>query len=290
MEMNDIWQEWLLERRFGGDQEQLRQVLSVVEPIRDRVLAGARLGAGQVLLDVGCGDGLIGFGALRMEPSCRVVFADVSQGLLDGARKLAETQGWLDRCRFVCNPAGNLTSITNQSINVVTTRSVLIYVADKHKAFNEFYRVLVSAGRLSIFEPINNYAYPEPDHLLWGHDIRPIQPIVQKVKAGYQAIQPPESDPMLNFDERDLVDFAEKAGFREVNLELNITVKESAGERSWDTLLATAFNPKLPTVNEMLQKTLTEAERAEFVAYMQPRYENETTKSRFAVAYLQAVK
>jgi len=32
-----------------------------------------------------------------------------------------------------------------------------------------------------------------------------------KVKAVYQRIQPLETDPMMNFDERDLMEFAERA-------------------------------------------------------------------------------
>ena len=41
------------------------------------------------------------------------------------------------------------------SVDVVTTRSVLIYVKDKAAALREFYRVLKPGGRVSLFEPIN---------------------------------------------------------------------------------------------------------------------------------------
>jgi SAM-dependent methyltransferase len=45
----------------------------------------------------------------------------------------------------------------------VTTRSVLIYVQHKDAAFREFHRVLRPGGRVSIFEPINNY-FPVGTH------------------------------------------------------------------------------------------------------------------------------
>jgi ubiquinone/menaquinone biosynthesis C-methylase UbiE len=96
----DPWARWVLERRNAqarGD-------------FRDRVLANVDVRAGDVLLDVGTGDGLIGFGALPLAgPSGKVIFSDISEELL-------------------------------------TTRSVLIYVEDKGRAFREFFRVLRPGG------------------------------------------------------------------------------------------------------------------------------------------------
>ena len=94
MKPRDEWAEWLLHRRHGGDPEALRRTLAWLYPIRDRVLANAHLGVGDIVLDVGCGDGLIAFGALdKVGPSGRVVFSDISQDLLDHSRALAEQIG-----------------------------------------------------------------------------------------------------------------------------------------------------------------------------------------------------
>ena len=49
--------------------------------------------------------------------------------------------------------------------------------------------------------------------------------IAEKVKALYLLLQPPNTDPMLDFDERDLIAFAEKAGSKEIHLELQVDVK-----------------------------------------------------------------
>lgn len=43
---DDIMSHWLRERRSGGDPELRERVLRNLAPIRDRVLAGANLGAG----------------------------------------------------------------------------------------------------------------------------------------------------------------------------------------------------------------------------------------------------
>ena len=92
----DDWAEWLLDRGTAGDKAGW---LEFLRPVRDRVLANARLSEGGTLLDVGAGDGMIAFDALeRMGEGGRVVFADVSVDLLDHSRLLAEERGVADRC------------------------------------------------------------------------------------------------------------------------------------------------------------------------------------------------
>ena len=102
----DRWSEWLLRRRHGDDPERRRAMLERLTRIRDGVLDRARLEAGDTLLDVGCGDGLIGFGALdRVGPTGRVIFADVSQDLLDLCRLRAVETDAAERCAFVLSSA-----------------------------------------------------------------------------------------------------------------------------------------------------------------------------------------
>ena len=156
----DRWAEWLAERRFGGDPEIRAQALAKLAETRDRVLDRAELRAGETLLDVGCGEGLIGFGALA-RGSGSVIFSDISTDLLDFCREAATDLGVLERCRFVEAAADDLAAIEEASVDVVTTRSVLIYVEDKAGAFAEFARVLRPAGRVSIAEPINRFGAEE---------------------------------------------------------------------------------------------------------------------------------
>ena len=123
---------------------------------RDKVLDFAQLAEGDVL-DVGCGEGLIGFGALARGAGY-VIFSDISEDLLAACREAAADLGVVDRCRFVRASADDLAAVGDASVDVVTTRSVLIYVADKQLAFGEFARVLRPGGRISLFEPINRFA------------------------------------------------------------------------------------------------------------------------------------
>src|SRR5436309_12176624 len=111
--------EWILSRRFGGDAA-AGEVLEGLRKVRDRVLDRAELLEGETLLDVGCGDGLISFGALE-RGAARVIFSDVSQDLLDVSRELANGD---PRTAFVLAGAEDLSAIPDESVDVVTTRSV----------------------------------------------------------------------------------------------------------------------------------------------------------------------
>lgn len=286
----DMWSQWLLHRRFGGDQTALQEALTkYLYPCGDKVLNHANLGEGETLLDVGCGDGLIAFGALENVGTSQVIFSDISQDLLDHSRSLARQMNLLERCQFLNASADDLSSIVDATIDVVTTRSVLIYVSAKQQAFNEFQRVLKPGGRLSIFEPINRFAFPEPPGRFLGYDVEPIIEIAQKVEALFQSIQPPDTDPMTDFDERDLVRFAEKAGFKEIHLELQIEIKPHEGG-DWERLMQMAGNPKIPTIGEAIHQALTLEEREIFVNYLRPLVEAKQGVHRSAVAFLWAVK
>lgn len=287
----DIWTEWLLNRRFGGDQAAMQEALTnYLYPWRDKILIHANLQEGDTVLDVGCGDGLIAFGALEKVRTSRVIFSDISQDLLDHTQSLAQEMNVLDRCRFVKASADDLSVIEEASVDIVTTRSVLIYVSAKQRAFREFYRVLKPGGRLSIFEPINRFTDPESPHIFAGYDVTPVIEIAQKLKELYEGIQPPESDPMVDFDERDLVSFAEKAGFQEIYLELQIQVRPIPETMTWERFLHYAANPKIPTLEEAMQQVLTPEEIRSLTLHLRPLVEQGKGIRRAALAYLWAIK
>jgi ubiquinone/menaquinone biosynthesis C-methylase UbiE len=194
-----------------------------------------------------------------------------------------------ERCRFVCASADDLSALESESVEAVTTRSVLIYVSAKNKAFDVFQRVLKPGGQLSIFEPINRFAYPEPPNQFAGYDVTQVADIAQKLGAVYQRLQPLDSDPMGDFDERDLVSQAEKAGFSEIHLELQIEVKPHENP-DWSAFLHTAGNPKIPTLAEAMEQVLIPVEVEKFTNHLRPRVEKRRGLHRSAVAYLWAIK
>jgi arsenite methyltransferase len=261
-------------------------MLEQLGAVRDKVLDRAALEPGETLLDVGCGNGLIGFGALDRDAG-EVVFSDVSVPLLDDCRELAAAAGVLDRCRFVESPAEQL-DVVEGSVDVVTTRSVLIYVKDKARAFAEFHRVLRPGGRISLFEPVNSFGMKERRRA-WGFDLGAEAAALMEKMSRLEAKYQPPDDPMLDFDERDLIALVERAGFFPIHLDYEIEIRPFE-PRSWESALHSSGNPKIPTLAEAMDEALTADERERLVAELRPAVEQGRGIWRMGSAYLSALK
>lgn len=280
----DQWAEWLAERRFGSPGVRNAYLERLLRR-RDDVLDRGRVGKGDVVLDVGCGEGLIGFGALA-RGARSVVFADVSADLLAFCRDAARELGVKARCSFVHAPADDLAGVDDASVDVVATRSVLIYVEDKRAAFRAFFRVLRPGGRITIFEPINRVA----GESFLGYDLAPLGEVGEKIAAAFAEQEAdPTDDPMLNFDERDLLRDAEEAGFFPLALTLEVEVRPTDAE-PFDALLNRAPNPLSPTLAGAMAEVLTPVERERVVAYLRPLVEGGGGVWRMAYASLSGEK
>ena len=191
---------------------------------------------------------------------------------------------------FVVARAEDLEPVADSSVDIVTTRSVLIYVHDKAAAFRAFHRVLRSGGRISLFEPINNY-FPWDTTEFWGYDSTEVSDLVEKIWA-YQDWGPDtdESDPMSNFTEKDLVRQAEEAGFDEVHVELLVDVEPGSWVVDWDRLMGTSPNPNALTVGESVAGALTHDEQVRFESVLRERVDRGQSVVRSAFAYLRASK
>jgi len=289
----DRWARWLLQRRDAGDVQVRQHGAALLAGYRDGVLDRAAIAGGDVLLDVGTGDGLIGLAALDLVgPGGKVIFSDVSADLLAECRRRAAAGGLLERCRFVQAGAEDLRGIAEQSVDVVTTRSVLIYVPGKQAAFAEFFRVLRPGGRLSIFEPINSFAVPAAGDDLFGLDLAAVADLAAKVRRAYLGV-PTEQNPMLNFDERDLLRWAQAAGFAALELDYRaeVQVPEPLPTTDWEVLKKTAPNPLAPTFEEALAQMLTDHERDRLEDHVRAVLAAGTpARKTLASAYLRAIR
>jgi ubiquinone/menaquinone biosynthesis C-methylase UbiE len=297
-EARDRWAEWLRLRRHGGDDALQRQMVAGLSRVRDRVLDNAQVQPGETLLDVGCGDGLIAFGALdRLGAQGRVIFSDISRELLDVCAELARAMGVFGRCACVRAAADDLGPIADASVDVITTRSVLIFVEDKRRALREFYRVLRPGGRLSIFEPINRFMFPEPPGRFFGYDVSPVQDLALRVLASYARLSRGGATTMLDFDDRDLIAYAEEAGFPEAHAETTLEIVPKGGLASgplhpptWESFLRSSPNPLAPTLEEAMADALAPEEAQRFIATLRPLVEANHGTDRMATTFLWAVK
>jgi ubiquinone/menaquinone biosynthesis C-methylase UbiE len=288
----DRWADWLLDRRQGGSSAEYERMMDALHPIRDRVLGHAAITPGDTLLDIGSGDGLIALEALYYVGSGgHVILSDVSQALLDYCREEVAALDLTEHATFLRAGVTDLSALDDASVDVVTVRSVLVYVNDKPRAFAEIFRVLAPGGRLSLYEPVARFGWPEPPGTFWGYDVSAVTALAERVKQGFGFSA---DDPLRNFDERDLMRYADEAGFNRVTAQLEAAITHGAGSAHqgevWQRVVHSAPNPLAPTLHEVLQRTLTDEERATFRTHLEPEIRLGRRTNRSASVYLQATK
>lgn len=190
----DKWSRWLTTERWGEHQEGLQRALNSV---RDRILGVAAPQPGETVIDVGSGTGLLGLEAARLVGKGGIVVClDISAPAL----RVASANATLGCEAFAVADAVAL-PLRDEFADVVVMRSVLIYVHDRSSAAREMARVLRPRGRVAFFEPINA-RMPEVVDLAEFRDVR------EAYLAGSK------SNPLCNFEEGDLVEVFQQAGFR----------------------------------------------------------------------------
>ncbi|MGO8920612.1 MAG: class I SAM-dependent methyltransferase [Stellaceae bacterium] len=295
---SDVWSDWLLHLRHADDPEYDRAIRVRLEHYADRVLDGARLGCGMTLADIGAGEGLIAFRAIdRIGPSLRVLLADISVPMLRHVEALAIQRDVWRQCVFHQCSAENLKGVDDASVDVVTTRAVLAYVADKSAALREFHRVLKPGGRISIAEPILRDEALAVTALKRIIDSRPLgdQERVMSLLHRWRAAQFPDTiekistSPIANYCERDLVRFVQASGFDEIHLELHIDVLPFIAT-SWETFLGTAPHPWAQPLSVILAEQFTAEERQIFEQVVRQAIEAPRSVTIERIAYLTARK
>jgi len=113
------------------------------------LLAMASLAAGEQVLDIACGTGLVSFEAARaVGPRGRVLGIDLSERMIGAAERRA-TDLSLSNCSFSRMDAETL-ALPNARFDVVLCALGLMYMPDPEQALREMSRVLRPGGRLSL--------------------------------------------------------------------------------------------------------------------------------------------
>ena len=279
---SDEWSRWLLQVRSGGDPDFDRYLRGEVLAYADRVIDQAGLQPGMALADIGTGDGLVALRAIeRLGPSLRVIMADISAPLLQQARAQALKRGVLDQCSFVECAADRLAGIGDQNVDVVATRAVLAYVADKQAALREFFRVLKPGGRISLVEPIFQddafAARALRDALLakGAGTTDSVLPLLHRWKAAQfpDTQEKIDASPIANFSERNLFNLILAAGFMQVHLELHMDLVSSRIP-TWQAFVESSPHPWAPPLSRIMAESFTPEERRTLENFVRPLVES----------------
>lgn len=195
-------------------------MLAELSTFRETVLERAQLKAGDTVVDVGAGTGLLTVAAAeRVAPGGDVLAVDISVDALEELRKVCTAPNV-----FYLIGGADVLPLPDESVDAVVTRSVLIYVHDKAEAVREFFRVLRKGGRVSIFEPINRSNTRLSEAVDFG-DLH--ERLAEWERESYED----PKDPMLNFDEHDLEHLFRDVGLVKVIADLRPGEGELSAER-----------------------------------------------------------
>jgi arsenite methyltransferase len=122
----------------------------------------------------------------------------------------------------------------------------------------------------------------------WGYPLDGLADVRDKLESVFRSIQP-DDDPMMDFDERGLVELTAAVGFLPVELDLELEIVPMDAV-SWERFANTPGNPNIPSLADAMEQALTEDERERLVAHLRPLVERGEGVGRWAKAYLRAVK
>jgi hypothetical protein len=132
--------------------------------------------------------------------------------------------------------------------------------------------------------------FPEPADRFWGYEVAAVADLARKVKAQFVAGDSAFQRAIRGFDDRDLVRFAQAAGFERVHAECNITIEPGSlmNPVSFEALLDGAPNPNAPTTREAIAAALTEPQQERFLAELKQAFAQRKPVRKMAGVYLVA--
>lgn len=207
------WTQWLLETRFSALTDDLKaQTVAWLDSVGNAVVNMAQINAGDTVLDIGTGTGLLAFKAMeQLEKfgSGKVIFSDKFPDCLESCKGFLEGHDVSVDYEFL-NAACEDLQLPENSVDKALMRSVLVHIVDKQPAINEVYRVLKPGGFFCAFEPIirSNTRYWE---LLEPKFIENYY----EFKDAENKIMSDVTDSLCNFDDLTIKNNLVKAGFKD---------------------------------------------------------------------------
>jgi arsenite methyltransferase len=283
----DQWLDWLLRGRDAGDPEVRRRSDAFLRPLYERVLGQAQLRDGETVLEVGAGEGTLGFLALeRVGRAGRLVLSDVSESVVDHLRARVPPS-LADRVSVLRSPVETLAGVEDGSVDVVLSRSVLVYSREPATAFTSMSRVLRPGGRLSLFEPLWRFHQPRAaTGDFFGRDLATVAEEVAAVKAVYAA----SSTGRGGVSAAALVAGAEAARFGRIRalVEAESVPLPPGDDAQVQQALSGRPNPEAPSATEAARATLP-PERAEaFLSALEDAVRTGRGRTRTAGVFLTA--
>lgn len=175
----DIWDEkadeWDTFVGDDGDRDLNRRYQS--DPALERLLGDVE---GKVLLDAGCGTGYLARRYANL--GAKVIAVDISPEMI----RVAQSKPGADSIAYVVDSISTLTTLEDQSVDLIVANYVLMDTPDLDKALAAFHRVLKPTGRAVVVFlhpcfPLQETRYdaePNHSHITWKQSYFQEYPVV----------------------------------------------------------------------------------------------------------------
>jgi len=226
----------------------------------------------------------------RVKGSGYVVAVDVSGDALSECRRQVEPAENVAPLACVVGDALHI-PLASQSVDVVMTRSVLIYLADKQAGVRELYRVLKSRGRASIFEPINEISEQVRNLVRASGFYDELQPEWGAIQKYYDVHAKDWWGTLVGWDERELIGWFEAAGFSRVKVSYELMSGVRARKPKKADIAAGIRgrpNPNTPSYEEVAREVFGDRADDYLERYAQFLVNGKGPRSASACVYLMA--
>ena len=242
----------------------------------EEILDKAGLKEGQTVLDVGAGIGWVAIPAAhRLNSNGKVIALEPAE---DSRTELLRYAQESDVGNFITVVDGQAEDIPldSESVDVVLTNSVLIYVLNKEKAITEFCRILRPNGTLVCSEPLNRYGYLRSEGFYHSEYLQGLGKLGERISELIREHTETYCKEMIDFTEHDLLRMCWKVGFRDVSVEGDRSVRRHTlkGDNpleaiGWDY----RGSATQPTPHEYLAQHLSLQELEEFCSYVKDLFQ-----------------
>lgn len=265
---------------------QIQQTFNWLFALRDIVISKANIKAGDKVIDIGCGSGLLAFGVIeKFKDSVDIIFSDKFEDCLEECKKLLSQCDVPNKATFLQSDCLDI-KLPDFSVDKAMTRSVLVHIVDKQKAINEIYRILKKGGTYSAFEPIikSNTRYHEltsPDEITdW-----------QAFKEAEDDFMTDINDPLINFDAQSIAQNLDIAGFSDGDIDVQDTPSTYVAQK--DSIIKwfdSAPSPDRPTSRERFLKYFDEKKVNNYILEVQKALGDKTITVNSKTIFIRATK
>lgn len=281
------WSKWLLKSRFEYmTEEQKHQTIQWLIAVRNAVLSNAQIEPNDVVIDIGAGTGLLGFGALNyIKNGGKVIFSDKFEDCIETCRYLTKEFNVKLPHDFLLSDCCDI-KLPQNSVNKAVMRSVLVHVLDKKQALSEVYRILKPNGIFSAFEPVirsNTRCW----ELIGENELTDYSEF-KKAEDEFMSLI---SDSLTNFDDKTITQDLKEIGFSDGSVDKQIVeskyIVEDGMVESWLTIPP---SPGAKTSKEKFLMYFEEPKVDRYISELQQSLLGKEIVIKSNVIYIKAIK